>query len=169
MKTLEQLEELLIVDLLATKEELQKPSNFSLYYNEVSGDCSIYLTSILHEYLFEEAAWNKRRWLDDSLLTKIEFVNNKCSIWGVVISGEEDTTKQWTDPLYFEVKLNRDSSNFIEYTFLFGDQDDERLDYKEYAKNRTYWDQDFYTNENWNPSERNWDFIINIKNGDVSK
>ena len=52
---------------------------------------------------------------------------------------------------------------FKAYTFLFGDKNEERIDYKEYANNRTYWDRDFYNDENWNPSERDWDFLIHVK------
>lgn len=163
MRTIEELEEKLLIELKLIFRD-KKNLNSELYYNEFSGNTSVYFTSLLYEKLYENENWDKNIWLDDSLLTKVTFVDDKYCVWAVVISGKQGTTQQWTDPAYFEVIPNHDSSKYNEYTFLFGDKYINSLDYKEYSKNRTFWDRDFYKDSSWNPAERDWDFIINVKN-----
>ena len=83
------------------------------------------------------------------------------SIWGIMIWGRIDTNEQWVDPFYFEVKLNSDHSDFIKFTFLFGEDSLPEITYIEFNQNRNMWDKGFYSTKNWNPSERNWKYILN--------
>ena len=159
MKSLNELEILLIDELNSANSNFDNCEKHDYYLNGVLGKSSIYLTSILHELLFANQRWNRKKWLDDSLITKFHFDEKRCSIWGVVISGKNSTTKQWTDPFYYEFKIE---GNLTEYTFLFADCEDEELDYMEYKNNRGYWDSDFYSDLNWTPSERNWDYIFHV-------
>ena len=57
----------------------------------------------------------------------------------------------------------------MKYSFGFGDTEIDELDYLEYSNNRGYWDRDFYSNNSWNPSERDWKYIINRKGSVVKK
>ncbi len=166
MRTIAELEELLFEELRSTKQNIKELNYPPLYYNETSGKSSLYFTSLLYENLVGNSDWDKRKWLDDSLLTKIVFEENRYRVWAVVISGREGTTKQWTDPAYFEIIPSTNFSGFSEYTYLFADKYVESLDYKEYSRNRAYWDKGFYSNENWDPSERDWDLITHIHKSD---
>ena len=161
MKPLEEIEYSLIKCLIETDNT--EYLDTEIYLNQAMGNTSIYLTAILHTLLREEEDWDNKRWLDDSLITKYSFEKKVISIWGVVISGREGTTKQWTDPFFFEMKLNSSHDNFLEYSFLFGDTEIDELDYLEYSNSRGFWDRDFYSNNSWNSSERDWKYIINKK------
>lgn len=67
---------------------------------------------------------------------------------------------------YFKIKLSDDYSGFKEYTFLFDTRKNRQsLSYEEFNKDRGIWDKEFYSNVEWNPSERDWRFIINSKSG----
>lgn len=161
MKTLEALQTALIhelkhfcININAINED---------YYNEYLGDTSILMTSILEEKLLDTDNWEIGKWLDDCLLTKAKCQENKIFIWGVIIWGRLDTTKQWTDPLYFEIQLNDKWDDFIEMTFLLGEVDSPEIAYEEFNENRGMWDRNFYSNKNWNPVERNWNYVINLK------
>ena len=76
---------------------------------------------------------------------------------------------QWTEPFYFEVKLNEDESNFTKLAMLFSDLDNPEITYNEFNKNRDIWDNDFYLNSSWHPSERNWKYIIHSSNQQLSQ
>ena len=106
--------------------------------------------------------WDTDKWIDDSLLTKVTVDKNKVSIWGVMIWGRLDTTEQWTDPFYFEIVLNE--IGFIEYTFLYGEEQSIEVTYEAFNQNRNLWDRGFYSSKDWDPSERNWEYIINSRN-----
>jgi hypothetical protein len=135
------------------------------YFNERMGDTSFHLGAVLEQILKNNFNnWEHDRWIDDSLLTKVKSDANKISIWGIIIWGRLNTTEQWTDPFYFEVILNSDWSDFIEFTFLYEEDDISEITYDEFRKNRNMWDIAFYSDKNWNPSERDWKYIFNQKN-----
>lgn len=164
MKTLRELEDLLVKELVLSQKQIEESDSVE-YYNELTGDVSVLLTSILEEHLLERKEWDSKRWLDDSLLTKIELDENIYRIWGIVIWGKENTLSQWTAPFYFEIRLSDDYSDFKEYTFLFGTEENRQyLCYEEFNEDRGIWDKEFYSNDEWDPSERDWKFIINSKN-----
>lgn len=160
MKTIEELEIFLIEEIKRNKSSIENHLG-EKYYNKISGDISPLLTSILFEHLLYRKDWDKNKWLDDSLLTKIKYSGNSISIWGVTIWGKEGTSSQWTSPFYFKAIMNT-SNSFKEYSFLFGDE--EEVSYEDYKKNRSVWDSDFYSDKRWDPSERNWTYIIHKSN-----
>lgn len=163
MKSIEEIEEML-VDEINNKIGLLN-SNIELdNYNELMGDVSFLLSGVLELKLKEcFSDWLPEKWLDDSLLSRVIHNGKKISIWGIMIWGKEDTTEEWTDPFYFEMILNENSCDFLEYTFLFSEEFDTEVTYEEFNQNRNMWDRNFYLNETWNPSDRDWKYIINTK------
>ena len=83
----------------------------------------------------------------------------------MIIWGVENHTEQWAEPFYFDITLNESFTDFTKYTLLFGDLDHPEITYGEYTVNRNLWGQDYYSNDNWDPSEQNWRYIINGSNG----
>lgn len=153
MKSIVEIENMLIVEL---KECLHSISeNVSLdYYNELLGDSSFLLAGLLESQLKKKFVdWNDKKWIDDSLLTKVKINKTKLSIWGIMIWGKEDTTEQWTEPFYFEITFSRNFEKFEQYSFLFGDLNEPAITYEEFSDNRDYWAK--------NSVNRNWKYIIN--------
>lgn len=132
----------------------------SQYYNKYTGNLSVIITSILAEELVEFDDWDSNYWLDDSLLSKLSKTKDSFSIWGIVIKGKEGTTRQWTEPFYFEIKSDDEFKTYRNYTFLFGEKNSKEFPYEEFKYDRGLWDSNFYSNSSWNPSERDWNFII---------
>ncbi|WP_297334546.1 hypothetical protein [Flavobacterium sp.] len=163
MKPLLELEKMLLDEIKFFKKG-KHDFLLSKYYNEVTGDMSTILTYMLSKHLSLRDDWDGS-WLDDSLLTKIIVSEHKFCIWGILITGRENTTEQWTNPFYFEITTTDEYKNFVEYTFLLGDENSEEVSYTEFRENRDIWDLYFYSDNNWNPSERSWEYIINIKPG----
>ena len=161
MKSLEELEEMLLDEIRSFRDRSDK-NPIGTYYNELTGNMSSILTMMLSRYVYDEDDWDNS-WLDDSLLTKIEETDNKYCVWGVLIKGRDNTTKQWTDPLYFEIKSETGYESYTEYTFLMGEEGTDEVTYKEFTNDRAMWDFNFYSNSLWNPSEREWKYIINNK------
>ena len=164
MKTVGELLKMLILELIEFEYKIAEISEVT-YYNEYLGDSSIILSSILGEHLLGRKDWDVEKWLDDCLLTKVKFNDNGCyNIWGIMIWGKENTTQQWVDPFFFNIQLAEKKSNFSEYTFLFSEEGRKEITYEEFSGNRSLLDENFYLTEDWNPSERNWKFIIYSKN-----
>jgi len=161
MKSVEEIQSMLVSEL---RNRLNSIKSFPLhlnYYNEILGDTSFLLAGLLGALLKNEANnWDHNRWIDDSLLTKVKVDGNVLSIWGVIIWGIENVSEQWTEPFYFQITLNKKA--FSKYIFMFGDLHTHSIPYEEFKQNRDYWDKEFFMNSNWNPSERNWKYIIPI-------
>jgi hypothetical protein len=154
MKQLEEIEQMLISEIHSNIDKIEILECNLEHYNEILGDTSFLLASILNSLLNSNEDWDSKKWIDDSLLTEVKLDGNKLSIWGIMIWGIENTTEQWTDPFYFEIKLKQNTLGFNEYTFLFCDLDKSEISYEDFSMNRNY----------WNPTERNWKYIINQKN-----
>jgi hypothetical protein len=154
MKPIEEIESILVSDLWKSMDRIISIKEKLNYYNEILEGTSYLLAGLL-ESLIEKKFddWDFNKWIDDSLLTKLELKDDKLSIWGVMIWGIENTTEQWTEPFYFEIKLLRNKMDFKEYTFLFSDLDNPEISYEVFGYNRDY----------WHPTERNWKYIINSK------
>ena len=162
MKTLQELESILI-------NEISKISDLKIercdYYNHLFADSSIVLCSILEEYLLEREDWEEEKWLDDSLLTKLEVNQREVKIWGVMIWGRVDVSQQWTDPFFFNLRFRGNEKVNFEYTYLFGESDSPEVTYEEFNSRRGIWDKEHYSSDEWNPSERDWKYIINQNRG----
>lgn len=163
MKELHELQQLLINELSKYKC-LDRDRQEVDYYNDFLGDTSILISSILNEHLLEKTEWEVEKWIDDCLITKVIFDLGKWKIWGILIWGKEDTTQEWTDPFYFEIKTTLNGLHFLEYSFLVGDINSEEITYEEFTNDRGVWDKLFYSSNDWDVSERNWKYIINIQN-----
>jgi len=165
MKTLEDLQNMLIAELLSKHRIIDQPIDG--YFNDYFQDSSILICSILTEHLLDIEDWDAIKWLDDSLITRYIQKEDKIRIWGIIIWGRENTLQQWTDPFYLEIKLNNYSNGFLEYTYLFGEVNSSEVTYEDFNLSRNMWDKCYYSDQDWNPSERKWDYIINYKNENI--
>lgn len=154
MKTIEEIQEMLVLEIWNCWDAIKSLNSNPYYYNEMLGDTSFLLSGLLDSLLKLEDDWDFKRWIDDSLLMKVELSPNKISIWGVMIWGVENATDQWTDPFYFEIELGQTVPDFKDYTFLFWDLNKSGISYEIFKDNRNY----------WRPSDgRDWKYVINRK------
>ena len=161
MKNVIDIQNMLVSELFNHIDNLRSNASKLGYYNEITGDTSMLLARLLDSLLrinFED--WNSKKWIDDSLLSKVKVKNNNISIWGVMIWGMDEVTDQWTDPFYFEIQLNERELTFFKYHFLFCDLNQGEISYEEFAKHRQYWTEDYYSNSAWDVSEKDWNYII---------
>jgi hypothetical protein len=143
MKSLEELQNLLLLEVTQNIKNIKFADHID-YYNEIMGDTSILLTSILEEHLLECKNWDKNKWLDDCLLTNVRLLqNDSFSINGIMIWGRNDTLEEWTEPFYFAMQT---SNTRHRYEFLFGDIDNPAISYEEFSMDRNYWK---YKIEHW--------------------
>lgn len=163
MKSSNQLQKMLSSELCDSLDTIEKNIGLDCY-NELLGDTSFLLAGILENELKNNPEWSSLKWLDDSLIHKINIERKKVQLWGVMIWGKDGTTKQWTDPFFCEFYINCKQQEIQKLIVLFGDEKIEAITYQQFAENRTYWDKNYYSNEQWDPSEREWKFIISAKN-----
>lgn len=160
MKSLEEIQKILVSEVQNNVHKLA-PNLHIDYYNEILGDTSFLIAGFLEKQLKKKNInWDNRKWIDDSLITRAKYANNKIMLWGIIIEGFQNTTKQWTDPFYCEFELNKDVKT-SPYLFLFGDSENSEIEYKDFNNRRNFWDKDFYSNSEWNPSERDWKYTFN--------
>ncbi len=162
MKSIKELQQMLVEELNKVLKCFNSDKILD-YYNHEMGDTSFILSGIL-EQILQESGWESDKWMDDSLLTKVKIIGKKVSIWGVMIWGRIDTDEQWVSPFYFEIKLNNNFTDFVEFTFLFEEDGVSEITYQDFNQNRNMLDKGFYSTENWNTSERNWKYVINLNN-----
>lgn len=165
MKSVKELQKMLVSELCNSLDRIRTNKGKMDFYNGILGDTSFLIAGLLESLLklkFDE--WDPRKWIDDSLLTNINLNKNKLSIWGVMIWGMENETEQWTEPFYFEIDLNPNKLDFSIYTFLYCDLDNPEISYENFKESPDYWDKQLDMNNNLNFTERNWKYIINIKN-----
>lgn len=164
MKSIDEIEEMLVTELHKNVDKLRDLRIISGNYNEVMGETSYMLAGLLESHLKKDFVdWDLKKWIDDCLLTMVKLSNQTLGMWGVMIWGMEDSdgTEQFTEPFYYEIELT--SSYFKRYTFLFGDLDKREIPYSIFKFNREYWIKQGNKNEDWNPAERNWRYLINSK------
>jgi len=152
VKSIEEILTMLVHELEKYGHKIDRNSRKNEYYNEQLGDTSFLLAGLLELLLKENITeWDKEKWIDDSLITKIEINNDKLTIEGIMIWGIENTTEQWTDPFCFEIESFISKIDFKKITFLFGDWDYPEVSYEEFKKHRNF----------WGANDRNWKYIIN--------
>jgi hypothetical protein len=161
VKSVDEIQELLIAELEIHKDKIVSTDNLD-YYNNLLGDTSFLLAGLLNQQLKEQIySWDHDKWIDDSLITKVEINQNKLLIWGIMIWGRNNTTAQWTDPFYFEIILeDLDADKEVKYIFLFGDSNSPEIPYEKFNNNRNLWDKDFYSTDEWDIQERDWKYRI---------
>ena len=153
MKSPQEIYKMLLNEIIENEHSILSADRNSIYFNQQAGDTSFLLAGLLDSLLkrdFED--WDKDRWIDDSLLMRIEIENKIAVIDGVMIWGIENSTGQWTDPFHFEMNFASNLSHHS-VTFLFADLDNPELTYEEFSHDR----------QHWNPRDRNWRFIIASK------
>lgn len=134
MKSEEEIQTMLVSELQNNLNRIKSINKSLEYYNEILGDTSYLLAGLLEALLKNKFKdWNFRKWMDDSLITKISMNEDKLSIWGVMIWGLEGVTEQWTEPFYFEIELKQ--NGFNKYIFLFSDLDNPEISYEDYRQN----------------------------------
>ncbi|SFN92153.1 hypothetical protein SAMN05421594_4719 [Chryseobacterium oleae] len=134
MKSTNEIAKMLLEELLKNINNINNFKN-SNYYNEILGDTSFLLAGLLHTMIKKEPQIDQKVWIDDSLITNINQVDNIISIEGIMIWGENGTTEQWVDPFYFTINLNNDSA----YKFFFKDLYLSELSYDDFKENRNYY------------------------------
>lgn len=127
--------EKILLDEINSFEKDEINSHQGKYYNEITGNMSTVLTYMLSKLNLVREDWDDC-WLDDSLITKIVKLKERLRIWGILITGRENTNQQWTNPIYFEIRNTDEYKNFTEYTFLLGDKNSEELTYTDFIENR---------------------------------
>ena len=152
MKSIEEIQEMVETEITKYLNKDICPQQNENYLNSMLGDTSFLLAGLLDSLLKREASdWDHSKWIDDCLINEVDKSNNKIGISGIMIWGKLNTTEQWTDPFYFELRLPRDEANSKRHTFLFSDLKHEEITYRSFRENRNYWDA----------TERNWKYIIN--------
>jgi hypothetical protein len=163
MKSLEEIQEMLLAELCNSLDKIRINSNLE-YYNEILGDSSFLLARFLELQLqLNSVNWDSKKWIDDSLLTNVVLENDVLFIVGVIIFGKQNTTAQWTEPFCFELKFNQDFTDFIQLAFFYSDIETVALSYVEFNRNRKFWNKEYFINNKWNPLIRNWKYIITCK------
>jgi len=143
----------LVDELTKHLEVIKAFKSKPLYYNEILGDTSFLLAGLLGSLLKKKyTEWNRKKWIDDSLITNVLVQKNKLVIEGVIIWGIENTTEQWTDPFLFEVELSKGKIVLKRFIFLFCDLVEPEISYEKFKVTRDYWQK---------KSERNWKYEIN--------
>ena len=155
MKSIEEIQEMLVLELWNCLSSVRSVKSDLIYYNKIMGDTSFLLAGLLNSLLKSKDDWDSNKWIDDSLLTKVKLYQNKLLIWGVMIWSVENVTAQWTDPFYFEIELDQVKKAFNKYTFLFSDLNKPEISYESFSQNRNYWEAF---------DGRDWKYIINQKN-----
>lgn len=130
------------------------------YYNKSLGDVSFLVASVLG-YELKKNNWDKEKWVDDSLITKVENHSDEYKLWGYVIWGREGTTEQWVSPFFFGMKFKKGSVSIDSYKIFFGIKEADDISYEEFIRDRGIFDSGFYTSDNWDIFKRDWDFEIN--------
>jgi hypothetical protein len=162
MKSIEEIQNILVNELWDNLDKIKSAKPNLAYYNEFLGDTSFILVGLLELLLISRFSdWDKYRWIDDCLITKVKTNDSLLSIWGIVISGIKDGTGQFTEPFYLEIELNQNTCDFNRYLFLFSDLNRPVLSYQSFRENRDYWDKQYYKTDYWDVSERYWKYIIN--------
>lgn len=160
MKSDQEIKKMIMEELRKSSDAISKVEELE-YYNKVLGDTSYLLSALLDLNLRRSKHWDAEKWLDDSFLTKVSHTPREWHIWGVIIIGENGTTEQWTEPFYCFIKILENNTDVKQVHFLFGEENFMNVTYEEFNNNRRMFDRDFYSDKNWDPSERNWKYIIN--------
>jgi len=165
MKSIDEIQKMLVSELWKSLERIRSINLNLDFYNKILGDTSFLLAGLLELLLKNKYHdWDSKKWIDDSLITKVKLINYSLSIWGVMIWGITSETEQWTEPFYFEIELDPKKMNFSSYTLLFCDVENPEITYENFKQRPDNWDNKLHKDNNLDSIERNWKYIINIKN-----
>lgn len=151
MKSESEIFEMLVHELCGHLDEFKSFHHKPIYYNKILGGTSFMLARLLELLLGKNyIEWDKEKWIDDSLITKVILDNNVIFLEGVMIWGKMGVNDQWTDPFSFEISIDAKSSR--EFTFLFCDVNNPEIAYEVFRDNRDYWTE---------KTDRAWRYLIN--------
>lgn len=123
------------------------PANKPTYFNSISEFLSIDITDAVNQ-----AVSSPEYWFDDTILTRLAKEKMVYKVWGVLILGRnDDSTRQWTTPIYCEVCLN----DLIVEVYV-GDRRKNPIEYEKFTEDRGVWDQKFYSSDKWSYHDREW-------------
>ena len=144
MITIEELKTELVNEFTSNVNNLKVINHKGKYYNDVFPDMSSSLSVLLSETLFQFDEWETNFWVDDILLTDVQYLNETVMIKGVVIYGNHDDDNQWVAPLITKILNSK-----IE--FYFWDQNSmEFVTYEQFNLNREMFDKySTLTKINW--------------------
>ena len=155
MKSIREIASMLVDELISRVERINFSTPDIIYYNEVLGDTSFLLAGLLDSLIKKYVKnWDRRKWFDDCLITKVANQNGKITIYGIMIFGKENTTEQWTAPFSFEIQLLKGEMDFGKFIFSFYDSIIPEIAYETFRYNREFWME----------RNNNWKYIIDSKN-----
>lgn len=152
MKSIAEIQEILAAELNQYIASTGKPTHPGRYLNEFLGNTSSALVALLSRHL-EKTGWYPGHWMDDSLITDISLETDRLFLEGIAIWGTGGSTEQWTEPLYFEVRVKDKLVDMAKYTFLFGEEGRPAIAYGRFRDDRDIWLAD----------ERKWRDVIHGK------
>ena len=138
MKSKKEFKLMLVQELESHWQFIARNQNID-YYNLYLGDVSFLVAGLFEHVLREQKAWNTEKWLDDSLLTECVLNIDNLILGGVMISGIEGTTVQWTEPFNLEIGIEQDKLKQTDYLFKYGDKNSLPITYSEFNNNRDHW------------------------------
>lgn len=134
MITIEDIKTELVSDVYSNVNKLKVINHKGKYFNDVFPEMSSSLSVLLSETLFKFDEWETNFWVDDILITKVQYYNETVKIIGIVIYGNHEDDNQWVAPLTAKI-LN---SNI---EFYFWDQNcAEFVAYEQFNLNREMFD-----------------------------
>lgn len=152
MKSAEEIAAILNDEIIEHLDEIKTINKNLVYYNDRLGHTSFLLAGLLQSILEKTITeWDKTRWIDDSLISNVDFNNNKLTLTGTMIWGKKNTTEQWTDPFSFETHL-LNHAKIKDFTFLFSYLDKHEITYEQFKANRNY----------WTTIKKKWKYVINF-------
>jgi hypothetical protein len=99
MITIEDIKTELINDVYSNVNKLKVLNHKVKYFNDVFPEMSSTLSVLLSETLFEFDEWDSNFWVDDILLTKVQYYKETVKLIGIVIYGNHEDDNQWVAPL----------------------------------------------------------------------
>ncbi|QQD13971.1 hypothetical protein [Sphingobacterium sp. UDSM-2020] len=160
MKSVKEILEMLLEELIMYLEKSEHFDTLLMYQNKKLGDTSFLLAALLESLLKQyHIDWDEKKWIDDSLITRVTTKNDILTFEGVMIWGIIDSTEQWTDPFVFNIEILKDKKIYSDFTFLFCDMIKSEIKYEDFINNRDYWTSEIGY----------WKYIINSKSGSVKQ
>jgi|GEM_PF-644425 len=160
MKSVKEILEMLLEELIMYLEKSEHFDTLLMYQNKKLGDTSFLLAALLESLLKQyHIDWDEKKWIDDSLITRVTTKNDILTFEGVMIWGMIDSTEQWTDPFVFNIEILKDKKDYSDFTFLFCDMIKSEIKYEDFINNRDYWTSEI----------GDWKYIINSKSGSVKQ
>ena len=134
----------LVNEFTSNENKLKAINHKGKYYNDVFPEMSSSLSVLLSETLFEFDEWESNFWVDDILLTEVQYFKETVNIIGIVIYGNHDDDTQWVAPLYTIILKSNLEFYFVDQNYK------ELVTYEQFNLNRDMFGTDCrITKINW--------------------